>query len=358
MTDDSPEFSCPLQTFVPQSTFEQFQLAIWQYSFVELAEAIVLLNTHPSIDGNAKLDALFVYLSSHINLEVLSKHFTPKTFVYFLEYLSANPHLHKQLAYILIGLPPAVFSEALQLLNSGHLNLLRHEGWLESLQYQLLQFIHEGEFLRNSIEQDANQFKQDLSSAIVDQLTYENYQQLLQMVENMQKRALNYLFRMKTALAIVWHTDRMDLIEKLSKIHESIQHVLNLFIGFPETDGKPPTGLFAILEKILSRVFNDSLNDDDAAIEGMTRLSVWHLKDYWELGLLPSIQNEEDLDLASPTYREEERFKHQNELKELVQLELEKLGIGTVGDLKRFHLFSKPLLKEYIEKHRSRDKGS
>ena len=97
-----------------------------------------------------------------------------------------------------------------------------------------------------------------------------------------------------------------------------------------------------------STIYDSALKDSDAAIEGLTRLSVWYLKDYWELGLLPSIDVPAKLNLDPHRFSEEECKQYHQHLLTLVQDLLNKLNIGTVGALKKARIYSKPLLKAYI----------
>jgi hypothetical protein len=341
-----------LQTFLSQSSQEQFQATLPFFSLTELANTFLLLQTQPILDVQAKLDYLFEYIDSPITLEGLGKHFSAASFISFLDFLDKHPHAHNRLNFILVGLSPSVFSQALPLLQSHHLHILKQEGLLEPLHYQLTQFVHEGEALKQNLQQSAIQFQQKLASMGSQELTIDLLHILTDCIDQMRDQLLDYLERASTALAIVWHTDRTDLIEKLSSINEGVQYQLTHLVGHSAFDHLASTGLYAFLEQTFANIFDSSLKDDDAAIEGMSRLSIWHLRDYWELGLLPSIQSPEELELDPQTYQEKERWDHQQRLMSLVQLQLERLGIGKVENLKKLQLFSKSLLKAYIEQHR------
>jgi hypothetical protein len=128
----------------------------------------------------------------------------------------------------------------------------------------------------------------------------------------------------------------IDLIDKLSSVNEMLQHQLIHSVGVRGKGQDPSTGLYLTLEQHLSSIFDTSLQDSDAAMEGLTRLSIWYLKDYWELGLFPSVQQASDLEAHHPQF--------------LAQIQ-KKLQIQTVGDLKKAYLFPKPLLKAYITQH-------
>lgn len=340
-----------LQQFLATSSKEQFQKALFSYSLTELANSLVILQTQQVLEAQDKINDLFEFTESPTTLEFLGKYFSYSTFLSFLEFLSKHSQYQNRLSFLLIGLPSAVFSKALSLLTDNHLHILRQEALLEPLQYQLTQFAHEGEALKQVTEQDIQQFQQEVSSIIPKELTQNKLKAFEHQIDHMKNQLLDYLQRASAALAIAWHTDRIDLIDKLSAINETIQHQLAFLIGHPAFDNVAATGIYAFWEQTFSNIFDSSLKDDDAAIEGITRLAVWHLKDYWEVGLFPSIHHPEELDLDPNKYNEKERLDHHQKLILQVQQQLERLGIGKVANLKKLHLFSKSLLKDYIEQH-------
>lgn len=345
-----------LKIFLSKSSKEEFKENLSLFSLSELVESLTLLRTQPVSEANEKLHELLSWIDASFNIELLGKHFSPKSFANYLEIMSQHPHFQNRLSHLLVGIDPLVFSEALQYLQDVHLDLLKQEGLQEPLQYQLTQFFHEGEALKEAIEREGLKFQQELNSYIPEQVSSDLLQELLTKIDGFRNILIEYLDKTSTALAIVWHTNRIDLIEKLSSINESIQHQLNHFVGHPAFDTLPPTGLYAYLQNHFAKVFDSSLRDNDAAIEGMTRLSIWHLKDYWELGLLPFLKEEEILDMEKQMDNESKRLEEQERYMILVKEQLEQLRIKTVADLKHLHLFSRSLLRTYIEENgRSRE---
>lgn len=351
MSKSSNEIHQDLSGFLSNSTVDSFGGALSQLSLKELAESIALLQSQPVLESQKKLKKLFSHFNSQVNLEELSQNLTYTSFIYFLQFIADHQKFQNQLSYILIGLPSSVFSKALSMMNDDYVSLLRNEGGLESLQYQLLLFVHEGERIKQELEKRGEHFLENLPKIVPNEMTVEAYQNLLEELEEMKGEAWEFLERANTALTIAWNTNRIDLVEKLSSIYESMQHLVSLFVGHPSFNTQAATGLYAALEQALSQNFDSSLKDDDPAIEGLTRLSIWHLKDYWKLGLLPSIRKEEELDMDHGKGHKEEKSDHQQQLHAIAQKQLERFGIGTVGDLKRYHLFSKYLLQAYLEKH-------
>jgi hypothetical protein len=347
-----------LKIFLSKSTPQQFQEALPHFSLSELASSLIFLQEELALERKSKLENLFQFIESPISLEILGKNLNATSFISFLEFLTQFHQYQQRLNFILVGLHPSVFSEALHQMQEHHLPILKQEGLLEPLQYQFTQFVHAGETLKHHIEKNIEQFEHELAFIDPNELTPDTLQVLFDQIDTFRKQLIDYLEGARTALAIIWYTNRIDLIEKLSVVNESIQYLLSHFVGHPASASLIATGIYAHLEQTFSKIFDASLQDEDAAIEGMTRLSVWHLKDYWELGLLPSISQVNQLELDPQKFNEEERWNHQQHLLTLVQQQLERLGIEKVKDLKKLHLFSKPLLKAYIEQYPLKESSS
>ena len=165
--------------------------------------------------------------------------------------------------------------------------------------------------------------------------------------------------RANKALAIAWNTNRLDLIESFSKVKDSCQKYTAYGIGEPKTLRAAATGLYGKLDQSLFAVFGDpkdpsdleALKETEPAMEALVKFSVWYLKDYWEMGLLPSVTNQEDLDLNMEQHTETERAAYREKLFNEVKKNLQKIGLFSVSDLKKAHIFSKKTLHEYIEEN-------
>lgn len=252
------------------------------------------------------------------------------------QFLDALNHPGQDLSEVLIALPPKVFSAALHHFQNKHLELLKNEKLLEPLQYHLTQFAHEGESLYHDMYEKIEKFEVGLQSIQILGLSSQDLIKLISTIDSFRIELLSFLERTRIALSIGWNTERVDLIEKLSDMNEKLQHLLVNLVGHPSSEKSESTGLFLKLKDTLSSIYDLSLKDEDASVEGLTRLSIWHLKDYWEMGLLPEIPDFKTLDLSAP-----ELFAH-------VQERLKRLKIGTVAELKRENIFSKDMLKTYI----------
>lgn len=328
-----------LQAFVIQSSLEDFKAQLSYLSPAEIGQTLFFLQKESSSTSSNKLESLFHFIDSPTSLEKLGKALSVPQFLAVLDFLHQHSPYQNRLPYILVGLQPSVFSQALYMCQPEPLTLLKHESLFEPLQYQLTQFVHESEALQKHTEQAIQQLQQDFQFIQPEKLTQESLQVILNQIAILENQLIDYLERLKQALSIVWNTDRIDLIDKLSSINEILQHQLIHSIGVRGGGQDPSTGLYLTLEQHLSSIFDTSLQDSDAAMEGLTRLSIWYLRDYWELGLLPSVKQMSDLEAHHPHSLAQ------------IQKHLEKLQIQTVGDLKKAYLFSRPLLKAYITQH-------
>lgn len=337
-----------LHSFIAQSPIDDYRTALSHFSTTELLENFDALSHQPILDREKKLKNLFEFIDSISKLELLGKEMSVSHFLSFLSCLDFQTDFQNKLAIILTGLEPSVFSQSLHTIRSEHLHYLKDEGLFEPLQYHLTQFVHEGENLLKDIEQKENIFLQNISTIHPEDLTPESLQDLINQIDMMRNQILKYLEQLSTALAIVWQTDRIDLIDALSSLNDSLLHRLSFAIGHPASEEIRASGLYEFLEKTFSIIFDASLKDTDSAMEGMTRLSIWHLKDYWELGLLPSIKKFEDLEFLPSSNK---NMIYSQGIYSFVQKQLEQLHLITVADLKKAHLFSKSLIQNYIARH-------
>lgn len=339
----------PFKTRLLQSTLEEFKEALPHFSMLEMGESFLLLQSKPQKDSQNKQESLFQFIDHPSMLETFGSHLSVESFLAFLNFLHHHLSYLNRLPFVLIGLSPAIFYQSLTHLQENHIQLLKHESLSEPLQYHLTQLIHEGESLLQQTAQAIQQLEKEFLLIKPERLTTDSLNTLFYQIELLEEPIIHYQECIQKALSIAWHTNRLDLIEKFSSINEALYHQRTQAIGYPASDHLPSTGLFFALEQALSRIFDATLEDTDAALEGLTRLSIWHLKDYWELGLLPSIPDIEQLNVDSA--QGEEQIAQQERLFALIQQQLDHLQISHVGALKRKHLFSKALLKTYIQKN-------
>ena len=231
---------------------------------------------------------------------------------------------------------------------------MQHASVFEPLQYQLTQFIHEGESLWHQTNHDIEQLIVDIRLFKYNEINENILDLLEEKISAIKDHLLEYLECINKALSIVWHTNRTDLIDKLSALNETFHHLLQDSLGHSSTLDILSTGLYATLEASLCDIYDNSfLTDKDAAIEGLTRLNIWYLEDYWKIGILPMIEKMEDLNLDPDKFDETSCLEHHQKLFSLVQQQLKRLHIETVSDLKKAHIYSKSLFLKYIERRKN-----
>lgn len=323
-----------------KSSLTQLKTIIPHLSSLQLMAGIQALED-PMLE---KLPAVADMLTATPLLESIGKILTEKQFLILLEaYLKDQFSLHKLLS-ILVGLPSHIFIKTIETAPREYLEPLKKEELLEPLQNHLNILGHNCEKERVELHQiEEKLFKeiQELNKKNLNNLTLKEIKTKIISLENRYQRILGILDR---ALSILWNTSRIDLLDRFSRLKESanLQYVL---INGTQAHR---LGLQVYLKKILNDIYEEEssqengkiLNDDDLTIDGLTKLGVWYLKDYWEVGLLPKIKKFEELD-QNPTAH----------LFHNVQENLDRLGIKTIKDLKNANIYSKDMLIEYIQKH-------
>jgi hypothetical protein len=265
---------------------------------------------------------------------------------------------HWKLAPILVGTAPALFSHLIYNASPADLNLLKQEVFTEALQHHLTLMTHEivQQIPELSLQMDS--LEQEITQLNLDDISSSQIASLTSRIEQTAKNFQSSLEKINKLQLLIWNTDRLDLIEKLSTSKEIAQKIILSKVGYPKTDTVSSTGLFAYLEAKLSRVFEgfkseqniETLQDDEPSMEALVKFSLWYLKDYWDIGLLPRIKRPADLDQQSDELSREHPNSRENLYHE-VHANLAKIDLKTVGDLKLHKIFSKATLIEYIDKH-------
>lgn len=344
-----------------QSEPKELEKFIATLSPNQITSGILALQDEEAMTFQSKLMHILQGLHDIPQLEAVGRALSTKQLLGALALFSRKPFANDKLCPLLVGLSPQVFFEAIYFTPDSSLAPLKQEGLLEPLEHHLNMFIHECEKLLKDYQNKIVEISQEIAQINCQELSNQELHHIRVHIEHLRGSYQDLLEAINKALAITWKTNRIDLIEKLSHLKEVVHHQLTQDIGMERTEFKSSTGLFAALEEFLYSTYGaslsmqedlESLNDDDLAIEGLTKLSVWYLKDYWELGLLPSVTNAEELNLSHLPPYEKEWLQKRQEWFNLVQKNLEKLGIGLVRDLKNANIFSKKMLKEFIDQHR------
>lgn len=261
----------------------------------------------------------------------------------------------------LVGMAHQVFLTILGTASGELLGNLKMEGINEAIQHHLNLFIHELTIENEGMIEQFSLLEQEIQELDLESITFAKFYAIQDKIIQLKLRIQGWLEKLNRALSLAWNTNRPDFIERLTSLKESFVKIDRYLLGdLPEGENYG-TGLFEKLETHLSSVYGNLSNhsedykallDDELATEALARLSVWYLKDYWELGLLPEITSLEQLDLDTAGHTPQERMIHQENLLKQILIRLEKLKLETVKDIKMAHIYSKEMLKEYISQHK------
>jgi hypothetical protein len=293
-------------------------------------------------------------------LEVLGRKITASQAIEILKIHSQKPEHQWKLSPLLVGITHSIFLEMLNIATPEQLKTLQKESANESIQHHLTVLTHDIAYATDIEEKKLEQLEQEIES-IDPQFSAEDLKNItlkLQKAEIWQEKTASLISR---ALSLAWNTGRPDLVERLTALKEHCIRTDVFYIGIPPNQDRPTSGLYAALEKKLNEFYGnrsdpsdiEALRDDEPSIEALTKLSLWYLKDYWAIGLLPEFTKPEELELDS-SHTDYERRDHVEGLMKLTQKNLDKLGLRTVQDLKKAHIYSKAALQEYIAKRLKR----
>jgi len=353
-----------LKTYVAKASPDELKICIASMSAEQIKAAIKQIDKGKDPKWDQKVESAVLGLSDRSQLEVAAANLSVEQLIHLINTtLQVQSKQHWKLSPVLIAIPFSVFSQCLAFCSEKELQVLQHEGVTEPVQHQLTSLSHEYLNQLQQIEKEINRFYQGIEHINVQELGRDDASEMFYKISVYSQFFENMFQNAGKALAIAWNTNRLDLIESFNQIKDSSQKYNQFAIGIPSEDTFAPSGLYAHLEKKLFAVYGDedagsgfdreALHDDEPAIEGLVKFSIWYLQDYWEIGLLPQIKNPEELDLDLSKYSEEQRKQHREKLFSLAQKNLKKIGLATVHDLKRAYIFSNKTLRSFIEERLS-----
>lgn len=303
-------------------------------------------------NSNALFDAINQISDPH-SLEITGSALSLPQFLALLDHEGINT-LHEKLSPLFVGMTTATFRALLENASQSQLKLLKQEAVTEPLQHQLT-------LLTDTLSNDVIAFGNDiftkeleLNTLPLAEITPADIQAHMNDIESLAEKGLDLLPIFNKALTIAWHTNRTDLIEHLSYAKEFCQKSIADVVGSARTPDHSPSGLWAILEKRLNSVYEEfegstkTLQDDVPAMEALSKFSVWYLKDYWEIGLLPQVAGPAELELNPETHPEKECLEYREGLVLAAKHKLEQLGLFTLADLKKAQIYSRKALQGYI----------
>ena len=340
---------------------EEIRLAIPQLNPEQLSSVISSMNERNTPHWKGKTRAIILGLSDQEQLEIAGNTLSvPQILDFFESNLLAREDNFNKLLAILVGIKHQTFTQLLCEISDYQLQVLLQTAFSEPLQHQLTVFNHEMNNKYLLLSEELNKLLNDIENLPIEDVGRNELADLKNRINDISLEFNDCLSKMKNALKIAWNTHRTDLIESLNALKEKYIHTLQNFIGHPET-AQGATGLYELLKERINVVFGntydlndpESLSNGEPAIDALVKFSIWYLKDYWEIGLLPEIKTEKELDLnvSSPTV--EERAEYRDRLFSNVLENLEKLHLKTVWDLKKAQIYSKKALIEYIQENKA-----
>lgn len=265
--------------------------------------------------------------------------------------LLANRTQIESLQPLFVGISTLQFQEIIEFASTQQIETLREESVGEPVQYHILNLYHLLQNERIELAQQVELLETEIENLSLPEIPLNSYLELIEKINALKQRVLDQLAMIGRLVLISWNSNRIDLINKIGELKESWEKFNIHTLGHSRRGIQNSSGLYLTLETKLNSVYGDpqnlndieALHDDEPAIDAIVKFSVWYLRDYWEIGLLPMIKNEDELQLTK---------EHQDKLLEMARIHLEKLGLFTVKDLKKAHIYSKETLSEFIHAYR------
>lgn len=266
---------------------------------------------------------------------------------------SAPDKGQKKINALLVGLPHETFEKFLLATTPATLASIQQEAFGEPLQHQLTITCHQQKKRVLNVLDQLELVEKEIKTFSTENFNQDIYESVIGNIKNIKSLTELHFLLSKRVLQLSWNTNRIDLITKLGQEKESWEKLIKMIIGYPRTLVSDPTGIYKKLEIQLNFIYGKDnekdkdlalLRDDDPAIEGLFNLNCWSEQDYWRLGLLPQISDENQLQHLS--------LYEQEEILTCVQKNLNQMGLHTIRDLKFAQIFTYKALTDYLEKHR------
>lgn len=263
-----------------------------------------------------------------------------------------------KLSSLFVGISQRLFYGLVVRISPEQLSVLRHEAAAESIQHHLSILSHE---IKQKFDRLCDQIT--LETSILNAIKFkgmglDDINGIYGSLNDLHHQALEIVHVTERALALAWNTNRMDIIQELSSTKELCRHCIANDIGSPSANGTSAAGLWLVLENRVNQLFSEEasggfftrIKDTDPAIEALVKFSIWYLKDYYEVGLLPSSTKADLEKLDSATSTDEVQLKKKETLFSLAEQNLLALELKTLADLKKHHIYSRQALVDFITK--------
>ncbi len=343
--------------------FDQIPSILNQMDPKQISIAIAAWNeTHDSEWKKKTKKAIFELVKTE-SLEAAGKTLSLAQALAVLEDMHTVENFRDKLSPLLVGMPHSLFIQILSNATTSQMEVFKQESATEPLQHHLTVLCHEVATQFVDYEAITRKIEYEIDFFNVKEIGSHELIALKKEIEKIWSFFQDKLNEINKALEIAWKSGRMDLIEKLSALKEICLKFRISIVGYPsDKDDEEAKGLFAKLERRLNSVFGDpnnphdfeALKDDEPAIEGLSKLSLWYLQDYWAVGLLPKISHLEEIEHVSLSYAEKNQEQWRENLMLEVKNNLQHLGLVSVADLKKSGIFSKKLLEEFIQNSKAK----
>lgn len=287
-------------------------------------------------------------------LECMGQHFSHWHLQETLCYMEQTPPQQAKLLAIFAGLPFTVFEQLMKGIEPAHLQLLQKIGHTEPLLHQLTLFSHRYELLYKEHCDEADALACEIALLEPLRTTSSEIQVLIDHIAKLQNACEQEQDCLAKVLSIAWNSGKHTLIESLSTLKERHYHLQQQVIGMNNSSTERCSGLYLKLEQQLAKAFGDPnetdfdiLSNDDSPFEALAKFSLWFLKDYWDVGLLPSVSSLEQLEDL-----DESKNGRALSFRKEVERNLHNLGLTDVAAFKIKHIFSKDMLREFIASQR------
>jgi hypothetical protein len=347
-----------IEKFVSHCSPEVLEKHIDNMDHIQVRASIIQINEANDGNWRKKTQAAIKGLTDRSLLEAAGMELSiPQIFELLDSTLCLEDKHHWKLSPILVGMSHETFSKFLLFGTEKEISILKHESITEPVQHHLTLLSHELANQIKDLEIQMQSISREIENLNIHEMSRNDAQEFSNRIDELSLTFHHLLEKNNLVLAIAWNTYRLDLIESLNVTKDHCQKSLLRGIGNKNNPNTP--GLYTQLKQRLFRVYGDplepekidSLHDHEPAIEGISKLEVWYLRDYLDYGLLPGIKKPEELDLDLSKHTESERMKHRERLFALAKHTLENMGLSSVNDLKEANIFSKKTLKEYIDQH-------